>query len=196
MLFWKKLNFDLLTPFPGSGEVGEGVGEEKVNNFSVMLGHLTLYWAILAKRLCPIPHSQTTKPPNHQESINVRIRGELYFFNPFVMFYDSVIKLQIFAGFGGPNSLRCKITINKLKKRSQISWEYAKCGTNWARINRNPRRRDFLSPRTTNKKSPPMLRGGGGQFQNECSSFFRCGIDPATWESKTATYIAWRTQLR
>ena len=48
----KKLNFDLLTPSPGSGEVGEGTGvrEGKVNNFSVMLGHTTLYWASLASR--------------------------------------------------------------------------------------------------------------------------------------------------
>ena len=38
----KMLNFDLLTPSPGSGEVGEGVGEGKVNNFSVILGHPTL----------------------------------------------------------------------------------------------------------------------------------------------------------
>ena len=29
MLYWKKLNFDLKTPSPGSGEIGEGVGEEK-----------------------------------------------------------------------------------------------------------------------------------------------------------------------
>ena len=28
----------------------------------------------------------------------------------------------------------------ELKYRSQISWEYAKCSSNWARINRNPRR--------------------------------------------------------
>ena len=26
MLYWKKLNFDLLTPSPESGEVGEGGG--------------------------------------------------------------------------------------------------------------------------------------------------------------------------
>ena len=50
MLFWKKLNFDLLTPSPGSGEEGEGVEEGKVNIFSDMLGHPTLYWVSLAKR--------------------------------------------------------------------------------------------------------------------------------------------------
>ena len=42
----KKLNFDLLTPSPGSGEVGEG----KVNYFSIMLGHPVLYWAGLVKQ--------------------------------------------------------------------------------------------------------------------------------------------------
>ena len=41
----EKVEFGLLTPSPGSGEVGEGVGEGKVNNFPVMLGHPTLYWA-------------------------------------------------------------------------------------------------------------------------------------------------------
>ena len=41
----EKVEFDLLTPSPGSGEVGEGVGEGKDNSFSVMLGHPTLYWA-------------------------------------------------------------------------------------------------------------------------------------------------------
>ena len=46
----EKVEFDLLTPSPGSGEVGVGVGEGKVNIFSVMLGHPTLYWASLAKR--------------------------------------------------------------------------------------------------------------------------------------------------
>ena len=40
------MNFDLLTPSPGSGEVGEG----KVNNFYVMLGHPALYWASLVKQ--------------------------------------------------------------------------------------------------------------------------------------------------
>ena len=32
ILYWKMLNFDLLTPSPGSREVGEGVGEGKVTN--------------------------------------------------------------------------------------------------------------------------------------------------------------------
>ena len=59
--------------------------------------------------------------------------------------------------------------------------------------------RDFLSPLTTViKKAHPCLGGGGGggQFQNERSSFVSCRFDPATWESKTATYIARRKQLR
>ena len=38
--------------------------------------------------------------------------------------------------------------------------------------------------------------GGGGQFQNERSLFVSCRIDPATWVSKTATYIARKKQLR
>ena len=66
MLYWeKKLNFDLQTPSPGSGEVGEGggVGEGKVNNFSVMSGHPTLYWASLP--YFPTDH----KSLNHQESM-------------------------------------------------------------------------------------------------------------------------------
>ena len=48
----KKLNFDLLTPSPGSGEVGEGggVGEGKVNNFFRHVGAPHIYWTSLAKR--------------------------------------------------------------------------------------------------------------------------------------------------
>ena len=42
----------------------------------------------LDQRISP----QTTIPPNHQESIKVRIRGELFFPNLFVIFYDSVTK--------------------------------------------------------------------------------------------------------
>ena len=83
----KKLNFDLLTLSSGSGGgegggVGEkGVREGEVNNFSVILRHPTLYWASLAKEVMPYS-TQTTNPQNHKESINVRIRGELYFFQP------------------------------------------------------------------------------------------------------------------
>ena len=79
----KKLNFDLLTLSSGSGGGGggreEGVREGKVNNFSVILRHPTLYWASLAKEVMPYS-TQATNPQNHKESINVRIRGELYFF--------------------------------------------------------------------------------------------------------------------
>ena len=46
----EKLNFDLLTPSPGSGEVGEGGRRGESQHFSVMLGHPTLYLANLAKR--------------------------------------------------------------------------------------------------------------------------------------------------
>ena len=46
----EKVEFDLLTPSPGSGEVGEGGRRGEVNNFSIMLGHPTLYCASLAKR--------------------------------------------------------------------------------------------------------------------------------------------------
>ena len=81
----KKLNFDLLTLSSGSGGGGGGVGlegvrEGEVNNFSVILRHPTLYWASLAKEVMPYS-TQTTNPQNHKESINVRIRGELYFFS-------------------------------------------------------------------------------------------------------------------
>ena len=93
----KKLNFNLLTLSSGSGwgGGGGGVGEEwlregEVNNFSVILRHPTLYWASLAKEVMPYS-TQNTNPQNHKESINVRIRGELYFFfNPYVMFYDAI----------------------------------------------------------------------------------------------------------
>ena len=84
----KKLNFDLLTLSSGSGGGGgggavgeEGVREGEVNNFSVILRHPTLYWASLAKEVMPYS-TQTTNPQNHKESINVRIRGELYSFQP------------------------------------------------------------------------------------------------------------------
>ena len=59
----------------GGGGVRRGGGQQ----FSVMEEHPTLYWASIAKRKCPIS-SQTTYPANHQESINVKIRGELSFF--------------------------------------------------------------------------------------------------------------------
>ena len=83
MLYWKKkLNFDLKTPSPGSGEVGEG----KVNIFSVMLGHPTLYWASLP--YFPTDH----KSPNHQESMLEFVENCIFFLNSFVILYDSVTK--------------------------------------------------------------------------------------------------------
>ena len=89
------MNFDLKTPSSGSGKVGEGVGEGKVNNYFVMLGELC------------------------------------FFFNSFVMFYDSATKWvrnsyeysRDSSGFG----LSAEFTtmynnpINKLKNRSRIS---------------------------------------------------------------------------
>ena len=65
-----------MTPSPGSGEVGEGggVGEGKVNNFSVILGHLTLYWASLP--YFPTDH----KSPNHQESMLGFVENCIFFF--------------------------------------------------------------------------------------------------------------------
>ena len=46
----KYLNVDLLTTSPGSGEVGEGGRRGESQQFYVMLGLPTLYWASLAKR--------------------------------------------------------------------------------------------------------------------------------------------------
>ena len=90
----KKLNFDLLTLSSGSGGRRGGGTRGGSHNFSVILRHPTLYWASLAKEVMPYS-TQTTNPQNHKESINVWIRGELYyFFNPYVMFYDSVEILQ------------------------------------------------------------------------------------------------------
>ena len=142
----KKLNFDLLTLSSGSGGVvgEEGVREGEVNNFSVILRHPKLYWASLAKEVMPYS-TQNTNPQNHKESINVRIRGELYFFSTHT--WCSTIQWKY---------------CNKLKKWPRISWEYAECSTNWARINRNPRRFVMIReifPHDSYKKGPSMLRG-------------------------------------
>ena len=64
---------------------------------------------------------QTTNPPNHKESINVRIRGELYFFQPIRVSVTKQVRNSYeyswdLAGFGPsrhdtvPNSQRCSIT--------------------------------------------------------------------------------------
>ena len=80
------MNFDLKTPYPGSGEVGEGGGRGESQQF---FRHVRACHTLLG-RLALFP-----KRPQITESsgIDVRIRGELYFFiNSFVMFYDSVTR--------------------------------------------------------------------------------------------------------
>ena len=86
MLYWKKVEFRPIDPIPRvwGGRRG-GVGEGKVNNFFVMLGHPTLYWASLP--YFPTDH----KSLNHQESMLGFVENCI-FFNTFVMFYDSVTK--------------------------------------------------------------------------------------------------------
>ena len=70
----KKLNFDLKTPSPGSGEVGEGGRREKSQQF---FRHVRASHTLLGK-LALFPHG-----PQIPESsrIDVRIRGELDFFS-------------------------------------------------------------------------------------------------------------------
>ena len=87
MLYWKKkLNFDLKTPSPGSGEVGEGGRRGESQQF---FRHFRASHTLLGK-LALFPH----RPQIPESSrIDVRIRGELcFFFNSLVMFYDSVTK--------------------------------------------------------------------------------------------------------
>ena len=100
MLYWKKIDFDLMTPSPGSGEVGEGggVGEGKVNIF---FRHVRASHTLLGK-LALFPH----RPQIPESSrIDVRIRGELYFFFQLIRdvlgFSYEIGKKQfrIFAGF-------------------------------------------------------------------------------------------------
>ena len=71
--------FPVQRGYERGGGGGGGVREGEVNNFSVILRHPTLYWASLAKEVMPYS-TQTTNPQNHKETINVKIRGELYFF--------------------------------------------------------------------------------------------------------------------
>ena len=50
----------------------------------------------------------------------------------------------------------------KLRNQLRIILEYAECSTNWARINRNPRRFDTIREifsHDSYKKGPYMLRG-------------------------------------
>ena len=82
----KRLNFDLKTPSPGSGEVGE---EGRRGESQQFFRHVRASHTLLGK-LALFPH----RPQIPQSSrIDVRIRRELFFFfNSFVMFYDSVTK--------------------------------------------------------------------------------------------------------
>ena len=52
MLYWKKLNFDLLTPSPGSGEVGEGGTRGESQQF---FRHVRASHTLLGK-LALLPH--------------------------------------------------------------------------------------------------------------------------------------------
>ena len=74
MLYWKKLNSDLKTPSPGSGEVGEG---GRRGESQQLFRHIRTSHTLLDK-LALFPHR-----PHIPESsrIDVRIRGELYFFS-------------------------------------------------------------------------------------------------------------------
>ena len=83
----KKLNYDLLTPSPGSGEVGEGGGGGRRGESQQFFRHVRASHTLLCK-LALFPN----RPQMPESSrINVRIRGE-FFFNSFVMLYDSVTK--------------------------------------------------------------------------------------------------------
>ena len=78
MLYWKKkLNFDLLTPSPGSGEVGEGGRRGESQQFfrHVRASHTLLGKLALFPNRPQIPESSR---------IDVRIRVELYFFFQFI----------------------------------------------------------------------------------------------------------------
>ena len=84
----------------------------------------------------PIFHTDHESPPNHQESINVRIRLDSWrivkFSTHSVMFYDSVIKRvrnsyeysRDLVGFGlsrrdtVPSSLRCAIIYVEIMQES------------------------------------------------------------------------------
>ena len=69
----KKLNFDLKTPSPGSGEVREGSRRGESQHF---FRHVRASQTLLGK-LALFPH----RPQIPESSrIDVRIRGELYFF--------------------------------------------------------------------------------------------------------------------
>ena len=97
------MNFDLKTPSPGSGEVGEGGrrGEGRRGEIQQFFRHVRASHTLLGK-LALFSH----RPQIPESSrIDVRIRGELYFFFQFIRYalrfsYEIGKKqLQIFAGF-------------------------------------------------------------------------------------------------
>ena len=63
MLYCKKLNFDLLTPSPGSGEVGVGGGRGESHQFfrHVRSSHTLLDKLALFRRRPEIPKSSRTE---------------------------------------------------------------------------------------------------------------------------------------
>ena len=75
----KKLNFDLKTPSPGSGEVGEGGRRGENQQF---FRHVRAFHTLLGK-LALFPH----RPQIPESSrIDVRIRGELYSYSQFIRY--------------------------------------------------------------------------------------------------------------
>ena len=101
-----------------------------------------------------------------------------YFFSPIVMFYESVpIQIRFCYEYSGESAQfgwNCarihydlRITLDhaarKLRNQLRISEEYAKCSTNWARINKNPRRiatiREIFS-HNSYKQGPSMYYDG------------------------------------
>ena len=68
------MNFDLLTPSPGSGEVGEGGGGRRGES-QQFFRHVRASHTLLGK-LALLPHR-----PQIPESSRSDVRGELYFFS-------------------------------------------------------------------------------------------------------------------
>ena len=118
------MNFDLKTPSPGSGEVGEGGRKGESQQF---FRHVRTSLTLLGK-LALFPH----RPQIPELSrIDVRIRGELFFFQ----FIRSVLRFSYeigknsyeysrdSSGFGlsAEYTTMYNNPINKLKNRSRIS---------------------------------------------------------------------------
>ena len=98
MLYWKKVEFRPIDPIPRvwGGRRGGRRGESQ--QFSVMLGHPTLYWASLP--YFPTDH----KSPNHQESMLGFVENCFFFFQfirDVLRFSYEIDKkqLRIFMGF-------------------------------------------------------------------------------------------------